>query len=99
IAAQDAASALAALERESSVDLMFTDIGLPGGVNGRELADKIREAWPATKILFTTAFTKNSIIHHGRLDADVDLLTKPFTQGELAEKVRRVLDRPGAGPL
>jgi PAS domain S-box-containing protein len=96
IVAEDAASALSALEREGPVDHMYTDVGLPGGVNGRELADTVREGWPGTRILFTTAYTQNAIIHHGRLDPGVELLTKPFTQIELADKVRRVLDLPTA---
>jgi PAS domain S-box-containing protein len=90
LTARDAASALRVLEEESDVDLLFTDIGLPGGVNGRELADEALRRSPALRVLFTTGYTRNAVIHHGRLDAGVNLITKPFTQASLAEKVNQI---------
>ena len=69
---------------------------LPGGINGRELADEMRQRRDGIKILYMTGYTRNAIIHHGRLDPDIDLLTKPFTADALARKVRRVLDGNGA---
>lgn len=91
LTAHDAESALRILAQNPHVDLLFTDIGLPGGVNGRELADEARKRSPALKVLFTTGYTRNAVIHHGRLDAGVELISKPFTQTGLAEKVRQVL--------
>jgi PAS domain S-box-containing protein len=91
--AEDALSALRVLEREPDLDLLFTDVGLPNGVNGRQLADEIKQRRPSIKVLFTTGYARNAIVHHGRLDPDVQLLVKPFTQGALAQKVREVLDQ------
>jgi PAS domain S-box-containing protein len=93
IAAPDGATALALLERTPRVDLLFTDVGLPR-MNGRELADEARRRHPKLKVLFTTGYAKNAIVHHGRLDADVQLIGKPFTFAELSETIRRVLDQP-----
>jgi len=61
-------------------------------MNGRELADEVLKARPGIKVLYMTGYTRNAIIHHGRLDPDIDLLTKPFTADGLARKVRRILD-------
>jgi PAS domain S-box-containing protein len=92
VGAPDAASALRVLEDGASVRLLFTDVGLPNGVNGRQLANRVRERWPEIKVLFTTGYARNAIVHHGRLDPDVELIVKPFTQSALAEKIRHVLD-------
>ncbi len=93
--AADGPLALEALEKLSGrVDLLFTDVGLPNGMTGRELADEARRRWPALKVLYTTGYARNSIIHHGRLDTGVELLTKPFTQSSLAAKLRSVLHKP-----
>lgn len=98
LTACDAASALRVLEEDPAVDLLFTDIGLPGGVNGRELADQALRRFPALRVLFTTGYTRNAVIHHGRLDAGVDLITKPFTQTTLAQKIRQVLNGGASNP-
>ena len=90
--APDGATALALLERHPEIDLLFTDVGLPR-MNGRQLAEEARRRSPDLKVLFTTGYAKNAIVHHGRLDRDVDLIGKPFTFAELSEKVRAVLDR------
>lgn len=88
-----AADALAALDCENNpVDLLFTDVVLPGGMSGADLAREVHVRCPALKILFTTGYARNAIIHHGRLDPGVELLTKPFTYAELAAKVRAMLD-------
>jgi two-component system NtrC family sensor kinase len=78
------------------IGLLLTDVVLPGGMNGRELADQIKRRRSDIKILYMTGYTRNAIIHHGRLDPDIDLLTKPFTADALTRKVRRVLDGNGA---
>jgi two-component system NtrC family sensor kinase len=72
--------------------LMLTDVILPGGMNGRELANEVRKLRPDQPVLYATGYTRNAIIHHGRLDTDVDLLTKPFTTEALARKVRQVIE-------
>ena len=91
-AAADGASALRLLETEPGIGMLFTDVVLPGGMNGRQLADEVRRRRPDLKVLYATGYTRNAIIHHGRLDADVELLTKPFTAEALARKVRQILD-------
>ena len=90
-AAADGASALRLLESDSNIRLLFTDVVLPGGMNGRELADEARRRRPDLKVLYATGYTRNAIIHQGRLDAEVELLTKPFTAEALARKIRQVL--------
>jgi PAS domain S-box-containing protein len=90
--APDAATTLDILARSSRVDLLFTDVGLPK-MNGRELAEVARLQRPSLKVLFTTGYARNAIVHHGRLDRGVDLLVKPFTFAQLADKVRTILDR------
>jgi signal transduction histidine kinase len=93
-AAADAASALALFDSGSfRVDLLLTDIVMPG-MNGRQLADEMRERKSGLKVLFMTGYSRNAIVHQGRLDPGVALLQKPLTQAMLAAKIRDVLDRP-----
>jgi signal transduction histidine kinase len=100
--AADGPRALQALEQLGGVDLLFTDVGLPEGMSGRELATEAQRRWPKLRVLYTTGYARNSIIHHGRLDPGVELILKPFTQSNLAARVRRVLDlsprEPTEGP-
>ena len=91
--ASDTVSAIELLAKKPPIDLLFTDVVLPGGLNGRTLADEVRRSYPGLPVLFTTGYTRNAIVHQGRLDADVDLLNKPYTQQDLARKVRELLDR------
>jgi PAS domain S-box-containing protein len=90
--AADGASALRALEQLGQIDLLFTDVGLPGDLNGRQLADEAVRRQPGLRVLYTTGYARNAIIHHGRLDSGVQLLPKPFTQPELARRVRHALE-------
>ena len=90
--AHDGPSALRLLERQPRVDLLFTDVVLPGGLTGAQVAAQARELRPQLKVLFTTGYARNAIIHHGRLDKGVELITKPFSLADLAAKVRDVLD-------
>ena len=69
---------------------MFTDVGLPG-MNGRELADAARSR-PGPKVLFTTGYARNAIVHQGRLDPGMELIPKPLIEGVVARKIRQVLD-------
>jgi PAS domain S-box-containing protein len=89
--APNGAAALQVLDR-NHVDLLFTDVVMPGGMNGRQLADEATRRRPGLKVLFTTGYTRNAIVHHGRLDAGVEMIGKPFTLGELSARVRAVLD-------
>jgi PAS domain S-box-containing protein len=95
--ASDGIAALAMLEKLSNIDLLFTDVGLPNGMNGRQLADEARRRHPGLRVLFTTGYARNAIVHQGRLDPGVELIVKPFTHSSLAAKVRHVLD--GADPV
>jgi two-component system NtrC family sensor kinase len=99
ISTHEGASGLRLLDANPHVRLLFTDVVLPGGMNGRQLADEALRRRPDLKVLFTTGYTRNAIIHHGRLDADVDLLTKPFTSEALAKKVRQILDLDSKDPV
>jgi CheY-like chemotaxis protein len=92
IEAHDGPSALRLLERQFRLDLLFTDVVLPGGMTGAQVAAKAREAKPDLKVLFTTGYARNAIVHHGRLDRGVQLITKPFSMSDLATRVRDVLD-------
>jgi CheY-like chemotaxis protein len=74
------------------VDLLFTDVVLPGGMTGAQVAARARELHPALKVLFTTGYARNAIVHQGRLDKGVQLITKPFSFNDLAAKMRNVLD-------
>ena len=77
------------------IDLLFTDVVMPH-MSGKELADRVRALYPHIRILFTSAYTENAIIHQGVLDKGVALLQKPFTPSALAHKLREVLDQPDA---
>jgi PAS domain S-box-containing protein len=89
--ADGAPAALRLLEGHPDVALLFTDIVMPE-VNGRKLADEVRQRRPDLPILFTTGYTRNAVVHQGVLDPDVELLGKPYTIDELARKVRDMLD-------
>jgi CheY-like chemotaxis protein len=93
VEAANGPDAIAALEKAPKVDLLFTDIVMPGGLSGRELADEVHRRWPGIKILFTSGYTENAVVHHGRLDPGVHLLPKPFGKRALAVKIRTILDR------
>ncbi|MGE7005404.1 ATP-binding protein [Sphingomonas sp. NPDC049708] len=94
IEAGDGPAALAALDAErEAIDLLFTDVVLPGGMTGAVLATEAHAKRPDLKILFTTGYARNAIVHHGRLDPGVQLLPKPFTYTDLAAKVRDMLDQ------
>ena len=95
VQASDAGQALAVLEMQPRVDLLFTDIVMPD-MNGRRLAEEAAKRRPGIKVLYTTGYTRNAIVHNGILDADVAFLAKPFTFEQLALKVRQVLDGMGA---
>ena len=90
--APDAASALTILESGVAIDLLFTDVVMPGPLKSTELAKKAKERAPHIAVLFTSGYTENSIVHGGRLDPGVQLLSKPYSREQLARKVRHVLN-------
>jgi CheY-like chemotaxis protein len=89
----DGASALDILRRENDICLMFTDLGLPGGMDGRVLAERARAIHASIQILMTTAYAAGALVHEGRLDAQIELLSKPFSYSALATRIRELLDR------
>ena len=89
--APDARSALSIIESGITLDLLFTDVVMPGSMRSPELAIKARQRMPDLAVLFTSGYTENAIVHAGRLDEGVELLSKPYTQEALARKVREVL--------
>jgi nitrogen-specific signal transduction histidine kinase/CheY-like chemotaxis protein len=91
--AADGPSALLMLETSSHVNLLFTDVVLPGGMRGPELAAEIMRRQPGIAVLYTSGYTENAIIHRGRLEEGVELLSKPFRREDLARKVRAVIDK------
>jgi PAS domain S-box-containing protein len=91
IAAADGRSALAQVASGQPFDLLFTDVIMPGGMGGRELANEVAKRRPGTKVLYTSGYTDNAIMHHGRLDDGVLLLTKPYRKAQLDQMVRWAL--------
>jgi PAS domain S-box-containing protein len=89
--ARDADSALAVIQSGARVDLLFTDVVMPGKLRSPELARRARELLPQLAVLFTSGYTENAIVHGGRLDPGVELLGKPYTQEALGRKIRHVL--------
>jgi signal transduction histidine kinase len=78
-------------KKKPRIDLLFTDVVLPG-ISGRELASRIKKIYPHVPVLYTTGYTRNAIVHQGRLDPNIHLLTKPYSQQDLARKARELLD-------
>ncbi len=89
--AHDGASALKVLEHHPEIRLLFTDVGLPG-INGRELVNAARCRRPDLRVLFASGYERSTLMHDGRLDSGVELLTKPFSRSQLASRIRAVLD-------
>jgi CheY-like chemotaxis protein len=93
LSAANAAEALEIIDGDADIDLLFTDVIMPGAMNGAQLADAARERRPTLKTLFTSAYTEDAVVHHGRLDAGVLLLAKPYRKHELAKMIRHALGR------
>ncbi len=92
--AETGASALEQLQTAGTVNLLLTDVVLPGGMSGRELADEVQRRFKGIRVLYMSGYSEKAIIHHGRLDPGVELLQKPFSVTDLLYKVRSVLDAP-----
>jgi PAS domain S-box-containing protein len=89
--AANAEEALTLIDGASDIDLLFTDVIMPGQMNGRQLADEAARRRPSLRTLFTSGYTENAIVHHGRLDSGVLLLAKPYRKTELARMIRTAL--------
>jgi PAS domain S-box-containing protein len=98
IEAADGPAAQAILRSGVAIDLLFTDVVMPGGMTGRKLAEEASRQRPGLRTLFTSGYTENSIVHQGRLDPGVQLLSKPYKKRDLARKIRDVLDAPVKTP-
>jgi signal transduction histidine kinase/CheY-like chemotaxis protein/PAS domain-containing protein len=89
--AADGPAGLKLLESGTKIDLLITDVGLPGGINGRQMADAARVRRPNLKVLFITGYAENAVLGNGLLEADMHLITKPFTMEAIAERIRQVM--------
>ena len=90
--AEDGPAALGLLDDRHHIDLLLTDVVMPNGMSGRDVANEVLKRDPRIKVLYTSGYTDNAVVHHGRLDQDVELLGKPYTRETLARTVRRILD-------
>ena len=93
LTASNGAEALRMIEQGAAFDLLFTDVIMPGGMNGRQLADVVRVLRPGTRVLFSSGYTEDAIFHHGRLDPGVLLLPKPYRRPDLARMIRQALEQ------
>lgn len=79
------------LNSKQRIDLLVTDVGLPGGMNGRQIADAARVGRPHLKVLFITGYAENAVLGHGHLDPGMQVLTKPFAMEDLANRIRKMI--------
>jgi len=91
IEAADGAAGLRVLESPARIDLLITDVGLPGGLNGRQVADAARKLRPDLKVMFITGYAENAVLNHGHIERGMEVLTKPFAVDDLASRVARLL--------
>jgi len=91
IEAADGAAGLKVLQSDVRIDLLVTDVGLPGGMNGRQVADAARVARPELKVLFITGYAENAVLSHGHLDPGMHVLTKPFAMEALASRIKELI--------
>ncbi len=97
--AENAEAALKLLEAGARLDLLFTDVVMPGAISTREMTRRAQKMHPGLKVLYTSGYTQNAIVHNGRLDDDAFLLSKPYRKDELARKLRSVFAGTARGPL
>ena len=96
VEATDALSGLEVLQSDARIDLLVTDVGLPGGMNGRQMADAARLVRPKLKVLFMTGYAENAAVGNGQLAPGMEVLTKPFAMEALASRIKEMINRPGA---
>ena len=94
LSAANGAEAVALTDQGATFDLLFTDVIMPGAMAGRQVAEAISERRPGIRVLYTSGYTENAVVHHGRLDPGVSLLNKPYRRADLAAKLRDMLVRP-----
>jgi len=100
LSAQDALGGLRMLQSGTRIDLLLTDVGLPGGLNGRQVADAARVTRPALKVLFITGYAENAAVGNGLLEHGMEVVTKPFDIAALARKVRAMVEtQPVRSPI
>jgi CheY-like chemotaxis protein len=97
--AEDGVAALQILQSDARIDLLVTDVGLPGGLNGRQVADAAVALRPGLKVLFITGFAENAVLSHGHLDAGMHVLTKPFALDVLARRIKSLISETNSGSL
>jgi len=97
IEASDGAAGLTVLQSDARIDLLITDVGLPGGMNGRQVADAGRVLRPTLKVLFITGYAENAVVSHGHLAPGMQVLTKPFAMEELAARIKELISGGKAG--
>ncbi|HEX2943201.1 MAG TPA: ATP-binding protein, partial [Rhodopila sp.] len=93
IEAADGASGLQIVQSDTVLDLLVSDVGLPGGLNGRQLADAARVIRPNLKVLFITGYAENAVLRHGQLAAGMHVMTKPFAMDALASRIKAIIDQ------
>jgi DNA-binding response OmpR family regulator len=93
IEAEGASTGLRILESDMRIDLLITDVGLPGGINGRQVADAASVTRPELKVLFITGFAENAVVGNGRLAQGMAVLTKPLVLTALSKKIRELISR------
>jgi PAS domain S-box-containing protein len=94
IEAADGASGLKVLQSEARIDLLVTDVGLPGGMNGRQMADAARQRRPGLKVLFITGYAENAVVGNGHLEPGMHVMTKPFVLEALASRIKELITAP-----
>ena len=94
VEAADGPAGLRVLQSNARIDLLVTDVGLPGGLNGRQMADAARVARPSLKVLFITGYAENAVLNHGHLDPGMHVMTKPFAMEALASRIREMITGP-----
>jgi DNA-binding response OmpR family regulator len=90
----DAASGLKVLDSDVKIDLLITDVGLPGGMSGKDMADAARAKRPSLKVLFITGYAENAAITNGHLEPGMEVMSKPFSMDKLANRIRSIIEVP-----